>query len=114
MGTALNALGVLLADDHEVLRKGLRALIESRSGWTVCGEASNGRQAIELALAIRPEIAILDVTMPELNGLEATRKIRSLLPDTKVIILTVHESQEMLRQALLAGASGYLLKSDAA
>jgi len=110
----LSTIGVLLVDDHEVLRKGLRALIESRPGWAVCGEASNGRQGIELALALRPGIAVLDVTMPDLNGLEATRKIHHLMPETEVIILTVHESQEMLRQALLAGARRYLLKSDAA
>jgi len=112
-GDRLGLIGVLLADDHEVLRRGLRALIESHPGWSVLGEASNGWKAIEMAMTLRPDVAVLDVTMPELNGLETTRKIHRIMPEIEVLILTVHESQEMLRQALLAGARGYVLKSDA-
>jgi DNA-binding NarL/FixJ family response regulator len=109
----MGALDVLLADDHEVLRKGLRSLIETRPGWTVCAEASNGWQAVELATSLKPQIVVLDVTMPQLNGLEATRKIRRLVPETEILVLTVHGSLHMLREAINAGARGYLLKSDA-
>jgi DNA-binding NarL/FixJ family response regulator len=109
----MSGLGVLLADDHEVLRKGLRSLIETHAGWTVCGEASNGWQAVELATTLKPDVVVLDVTMPQLNGLEATRKIHRLVPESEILILTVHGSQHMLREALNAGARGYLLKSDA-
>jgi DNA-binding NarL/FixJ family response regulator len=109
----MGALHVLLADDHEVLRKGLRSLIEAHPGWTVCGEASNGWQAVELATSLKPQVVVLDVTMPQLNGLEATRKIHRLVPETEILVLTVHGSQHMLREAINAGARGYLLKSDA-
>ena len=77
---------ILLADDHKIVRGGFRRLIESHPGWEVCAEASNGREAVELALALRPEVAVLDLTMPELNGLEATRMIREELPETEVLL----------------------------
>jgi DNA-binding NarL/FixJ family response regulator len=104
---------VLIADDHEVVRHGIRALIETEPGWTVCAEACNGREAIELAMSSSPDVAILDVSMPELNGVEATRQIRKQLPRCEVLILTMHESEQVLRDALAAGARGYVLKSDA-
>src|SRR5215208_1522229 len=104
---------ILLADDHEIVRRGLKELLEEQSGWIVCGEASNGREAIELAAQTRPQVAVLDFSMPELNGLEATRRIRQLAPETEVLIFTMHESEELIREVLGAGARGYLLKSDA-
>ena len=107
------AVRLLIADDHDVVRHGVRALLETEPGWTVCGEAVNGRQAVEVAVRTTPDIAILDVSMPELNGFEATRQIRKALPACEVLIFTMHESEEVLREALAAGARGYVLKSDA-
>ncbi len=106
-------LSILIADDHELVRKGLRSVLESRPGWTVCGEARHGREAVEKARECRPDIVIMDLTMPELNGLEATRQIRASLPDTEVLILTMHHSEQLVREVLSAGARGYLLKTDA-
>jgi DNA-binding NarL/FixJ family response regulator len=107
-------LRILLADDHDIVRRGLRELLEQQPGWSVCAEAANGREAVEMALEHRPQVAILDLTMPELNGLEATRRIRQALPETQVLVFTMHDSEELLRGVLRAGARGYLLKSDAA
>lgn len=106
-------LSILLADDHDIVRRGLRALLESQPGWTVCAEAANGREAVALAEEHRPGVAVMDLTMPELGGLEATRRIRQAAPETQVLIFTMHESDELLREVLRAGARGYLLKSDA-
>lgn len=104
---------ILLADDHDVVRRGLREMLEARAGWEVCGEAANGREAVELALRLMPDVAVLDLTMPELNGLEATRHIRRELPSTEVLIFTMHETEQLIREVLAAGARGYVLKSDA-
>lgn len=106
-------MDILLADDHAMIRRGLRAAIEGIEGWRVCGEASTGREAVELALRLRPHVAIIDLTMPELNGIEITRRIRKALPDTEVLIFTMYQSEEAIREALKAGARGFLLKSDA-
>jgi DNA-binding NarL/FixJ family response regulator len=106
-------LRILLADDHEIVRRGLKELLEEQAGWTVCAEAANGREAVELAARSRPHVAILDFSMPELNGLEATRRIRQAAPDTEVLVFTMHGSEELIREVLSAGARGYLLKSDA-
>jgi DNA-binding NarL/FixJ family response regulator len=106
-------LRILLADDHDIVRRGLKDLLEQQVGWQVCAEAANGREAVELALQHRPHVAVIDLSMPELNGLEATRRIRQSLPDTEVLIFTMHESEELIREVLGAGARGYLLKSDA-
>jgi DNA-binding NarL/FixJ family response regulator len=106
-------LRILLADDHDIVRRGLKDLLEQHAGWQVCAEASNGREAVELALQHRPQVAVIDLSMPELNGLKATRRIRQSLPDTEVLIFTMHESEELSREVLGAGARGYLLKSDA-
>jgi DNA-binding NarL/FixJ family response regulator len=103
---------VLIADDHEVVRQGVRALLEGQAGWVVCGEASTGREAVAKAVDLQPDIVVLDVSMPELNGLEATRQIRRAVP-AKVLILTVHESDQVATDVLDAGAHGYVLKSDA-
>jgi DNA-binding NarL/FixJ family response regulator len=105
---------ILLADDHEVLRRGVRQIIEEHPGWTVCGEAANGREAVELAVREKPDVAVLDLSMPELNGLEATRQIRKALPQTEILIFTMHENEQLVREVLAAGARGYLLKNDAA
>ncbi len=106
-------LRILLADDHDIVRRGLKDLLEQHVGWQVCAEASNGRDAVDLALQHRPHVAVVDLSMPELNGLEATRRIRQNLPETEVLIFTMHESEELIREVLAAGARGYLLKSDA-
>jgi DNA-binding NarL/FixJ family response regulator len=106
-------LRILLADDHDIVRRGLKDLLEQHVGWQVCAEAANGREAVELALQHQPHVAVIDLSMPELNGLEATRRIRQSLPDTEVLIFTMHESEELIREVLSAGARGYLLKSDA-
>ena len=105
---------ILLADDHDVVRRGLRQVLVDHQGWTVCGEATTGRQAVEMAKELMPHLVILDLTMPELNGLEATRQIRKELPLTQVLVFTMHESEQLVREVLAAGAKGYVLKSDAA
>jgi DNA-binding NarL/FixJ family response regulator len=106
-------LRILLADDHELTRSGLRFLLEQQPDWTVCGEASNGRLAVEMAEKLQPDFAILDVSMPGLNGLEATRQILKSRPRTKILIYTMHETERIILDALEAGARGVVLKSDA-
>ena len=103
---------ILLADDHKVMRTGLRKTLEEHEGWQVCGEASDGREAVRLAKELKPDIAVLDLTMHDLNGIDATLQIKKSLPKTEVLIFTMHDSEEMIRSALLAGARGYVLKSD--
>lgn len=107
-------LRLLIADDHELVRQGIRATLRARSGWKVVGEAVNGEEAVRKAQDLQPDLAILDITMPELDGLETTRRIQKVAPDTKVLILTMHESDQMVRRVLEAGARGYVLKSDLA
>ncbi len=109
----MGKLRFLLVDDHDVVRRGLRSLVEAQAGWEVCGEAATGREAVEKAGRLRPNIVIIDITMPELNGLEATRQIRRAVPQTLVLVLTVHESEELLAEVLRSGAHGCMLKSDA-
>lgn len=104
---------ILIADDHEVVRRGLRALLETRPGWEVCGEAVTGRQAVEEVRRLAPDIVIMDISMPEMNGLEATRQINRMSPKTQTLILSVHDSEQLAHEALEAGARGYVLKSDA-
>jgi DNA-binding NarL/FixJ family response regulator len=108
----LRKLRILIADDHALLRRGARTILQARSGWKIVGEAANGREALEKTLKLKPDVAILDISMPELDGVEVTRQIRKSLPDVKVLVLTMHESDQMIRRALEAGANGYLLKSD--
>ncbi len=102
---------VLVVDDHEVVRRGVRSLLLTHPEYEVCGEAVDGRDAVEKAALLKPDLIVMDVSMPNLNGLDATPRIRSLLPDSKVLILSQHESPEMVRLAFKAGASGYLVKS---
>jgi DNA-binding NarL/FixJ family response regulator len=106
-------LRILIADDHEVARRGIRALLESHPGWEVCGEASDGRETIELANRMKPDIILLDIGMPNLNGLEAARQILATSPDAAILILTMHDTDHMVREVLRAGARGFVLKSDA-
>jgi len=103
---------ILLADDHAVMRRGLRGLLETHAGWQVCGEAGDGRQAVEMAVKLEPKVVVLDLSMPELNGLEAAMQIRSALPDTEILIFTMHESEELIREALSAGVRAVVVKSD--
>ena len=104
---------VFLADDHAVVRDGLKLLLETQADLLVVGEAADGRQAVRRVDQLRPRVAILDIAMPELNGLEATRQICTAAPTTAVLILSMHESEELIRETLAAGARGYILKSDA-
>jgi DNA-binding NarL/FixJ family response regulator len=106
-------LRILVADDHQVVRTGLRALLESKTGWQVCAEAANGREAVEKANELQPDVAVLDIGMPLLNGVEATRQIRRVSPGTEILILTMHDSEHMIQGVLDAGAHGYILKDDA-
>ena len=104
---------VLIVDDHAFIRRGVQTILRSSPEWEFCGEASNAADAIRLVEQLNPEVVLMDVTMPGMNGIEATRIIRSLHPEVKVILLTLHESSEILRTGFRAGASGYLLKADA-
>jgi len=108
----MSTLKVLIADDHDIVRKGLRTLLEEHPGWEVCGEARSGREAVEQAVQLNPDVTVIDVSMPDLNGLEATRQIRKACPKTEVLIITHHDSDEMAGEVLDAGARGYVLKSD--
>ena len=104
---------ILVADDHPIVRRGLRSLLESQPDLQVCAEAGDGAATMEIVLKDRPDLVILDLTMPEKNGLEVTRLIREESPSTEVLILTMHFSEEIAREVLRCGARGYLLKSDA-
>src|SRR5579862_6496086 len=105
---------ILIADDHELMRKGLKMVLENHPGWKVCGEAADGRRAVKLAKELEPDVVVMDVTMPELNGLEATRQIHVALPKAEVLILTIHESEHLVGHILAAGARGYIMKADTA
>jgi DNA-binding NarL/FixJ family response regulator len=108
----VNKLRILVADDHGLMLRGARKILHSRRGWRVVAEATNGSEAVEKARELKPDVAIVDLGMPELDGVEVIRQIRKAAPDTKVLVLTMHESDHMVRQALDVGAHGYLLKSD--
>jgi two-component system, NarL family, response regulator NreC len=101
---------IILADDHRIMRQGLRVLLDGQPGFTVVAEAENGRRAVELAAELRPEVVIMDVTMPELNGVEATRRIITQRPETRIIALSIHSDRRFVLQMFKAGAAGYLLK----
>jgi DNA-binding NarL/FixJ family response regulator len=109
----MKTVRILIADDHDVVREGLKALLAVRADFQVCGEAVTGREAVAQARELKPNVVVLDFSMPELNGLEATRQIRKALPDTEVLILTMHDSETLAREVLGAGARGFLLKTHA-
>ena len=104
---------VVLADDHTVVRDGLRVLLEAQSDISVVGDAGNGREAVRLALQLHPDVVVMDIAMPELNGIEATQQIHDASPSTQVLILSMHSTTEHIFRALQAGARGYLLKDSA-
>ena len=105
-------LRILIADDHDIVRKGVRDLIESHAGWEVCGEAGDGQQAMEMALDQTPDIAVLDVSLPILNGVAVTRRLHQERPSIRVLLFTMHDDDETVGSGLAAGARGYLVKSD--
>ncbi|MEY2488904.1 MAG: hypothetical protein QOC70_846 [Verrucomicrobiota bacterium] len=107
------AVRILIADDHDVMREGTRAIIERQPGWEVCGVAATGREAVEQALALEPDIVVMDMTMPELNGLDAAQQIRRRLPKTEIIIFTAHQTDELIREVFEAGAKSFIFKSEA-
>jgi two-component system, NarL family, response regulator NreC len=109
----MRPLQILIADDHEVVRAGLQALIEHERGWEVCAIAVNGRQAVDTAKKLKPEVIVLDLTMPELNGLDALRQIKRALPNTEVMVFSAYHSEEVIEQVFEAGAKSYIQKSEA-
>jgi DNA-binding NarL/FixJ family response regulator len=109
----MDQLRVLIADDHDLIRRGVRDLLTARSGWEVVGEACNGADAVQKAVSLRPDVAILDFSMPELNGPAAAAQIAEKVPQTGVVVLTMHDSEQVMREVLQAGARGLVLKSDA-
>lgn len=106
-------LRILIADDHEVVREGMRTLIEHEPGWQVCGTATNGHEAVETAKQLKPEVVVLDMTMPELDGLEALRQIKRALPNTEVMVFSAYHSEKTIEQLFDAGAKSYIQKSEA-
>lgn len=105
-------LRILIADDHEIVRRGVRDIVESHPGWEVCGEAADGQAALDLATSQQPDVAVLDVSLPILNGIVVTRRLRQESPQTNVLLFTMHDDDETVSGGLAAGARGYLLKSD--
>jgi two-component system response regulator NreC len=113
MTTATLPLRILIADDHDVVREGTRALIERQPGWEVCGVAATGLEAVEQALALKPDIVVMDMTMPELNGLDAAVQIRRRLPQTEILIFSAYQTDELIREVFEAGAKSFIFKSEA-
>lgn len=105
-------LRILIADDHDLMRRGIKGMLVSRAGWEVCAEASTGREAVKLAGELKPDIAILDISMPDLNGVDAAKRIRKESPNTEILILSMHYSDQLIRDILEAGVRGYIVKSD--
>ena len=108
------ALRILVVDDHDLVREGLRSMLEAQPGWTVCGEATTGREAVDLVQQLHPDVVVIDVHMPNVDGLQATREILAASPQTEVLIFTVDETNELVQAAREAGARGIVMKSDAA
>jgi DNA-binding NarL/FixJ family response regulator len=109
----MDKLRILVADDHDVMRRGIRSLVESHPGWDVCAEASTGNEAVAKAIKLKPDIVIVDFSMPGLNGLEAADKIRKVSSKTEMLILSVHHSEQLIQEIVRAGIRAYVLKSDA-
>lgn len=105
---------LVLADDHEIMRVGLRSLLEAQQGWSVVGEAVNGEEAVDMVLSLKPDVALLDIAMPKINGLEAAKQILAQGARTKILLLSAYDSQQVISDVLDSGAKGYVLKSDAA
>ena len=108
----MGTLRIMIADDHDLVRRGLKMLLESHPGWKVCAEAHSGREAVTMAEELRPDIAIMDISMPELNGIEAARKIKKISPNTEMLILSMHHTDQLVREIIETGAKGYIIKSD--
>jgi DNA-binding NarL/FixJ family response regulator len=106
-------LRILIADDHEVVRRGVRSILESRADWEICGEAANGQEAIDKTRQLNPDLIVLDITMPVLNGLDAARSIRKSSPNTVILILSMHVSKELIQEAQRIGAKGFVVKGEA-
>jgi DNA-binding NarL/FixJ family response regulator len=102
----------MIADDHDLVRRGLKMLLESHPGWKVCAEAHSGREAVAMAEEFKPDIAIMDISMPELNGIEAARKVKKISPNTEMLILSMHHTDQLVREIIETGAKGYIIKSD--
>jgi DNA-binding NarL/FixJ family response regulator len=111
--TTTRPLRILAADDHDILRRGLKQLLTARPGWEICAEAKTGREAVNLAEQHKPDIVVMDVSMPDLNGLEAARRIHKVLPKTGIIMLTLHFSDQLVKDIVESGARAYVMKSDA-
>jgi DNA-binding NarL/FixJ family response regulator len=107
------ALRILVCDDHDIIRRGLKQLLTAHAGWEVCGEAKTGREAVTMAEQLKPDIVVMDLSMPDLNGLEAARRVRKALPRTEILILTLHFSDQLVRDIVEAGVRAYIMKSDA-
>lgn len=108
----MKTVRILIVDDHDLMRRGIKALLQSHAGWEVVGEAHTGREAVAKAEELKPDVVILDISMPDLNGIEAARRIRKSSPNTEVLILSVHYSDQLIRDILEAGVRGYIVKSD--
>jgi DNA-binding NarL/FixJ family response regulator len=108
----MKTVRILIADDHDLIRRGVRTLLESHEGWQVCAEAHTGREAVSKAEELKPDVAILDISMPDLNGVDAARRIRKGSPATEILILSLHYSDQLIREILDAGVRGYIVKSD--
>jgi DNA-binding NarL/FixJ family response regulator len=108
----VKSLRILIVDDHDLLRRGVRTLLESHAGWEICGEATTGREAVAKAEELKPDIVILDISMPDLNGVEAARRIRKASPNTEILVLSVHYSDQLIREIVYTGVRGYVVKSD--
>jgi DNA-binding NarL/FixJ family response regulator len=108
----MKTVRILIVDDHDLMRRGIKALLQSHAGWEVVGEAHTGREAVSKAEELKPDVVVLDISMPDLNGIEAARRIRKSAPNTEVLILSVHYSDQLIRDILEAGVRGYIVKSD--
>jgi DNA-binding NarL/FixJ family response regulator len=108
----MKTVRILIADDHDLMRRGVRTLLEPHPGWEICGEATTGREAVAKAEQLKPNIVILDISMPDLNGVDAAKRIKKASPDTEVLIFSAHYSDQLIREILEAGVRGYIVKSD--